>query len=76
MQEIEGAPGKGAFQDGQAERDVFGIPAKVDQGAILVAEFSELQGFAASHYARMAGRSDDVADAIARIKKSQEGTAL
>jgi glycyl-tRNA synthetase beta chain len=39
--------------------------AKVDQGAILVAEFSELQGFAASHYARAAGRSDDVADAIA-----------
>ncbi|MBM3664219.1 MAG: glycine--tRNA ligase subunit beta, partial [Actinobacteria bacterium] len=39
--------------------------AKVDQGAILVAEFSELQGFAASHYARLAGRSDAVADAIA-----------
>lgn len=39
--------------------------AKVDQGAILVAEFSELQGFAASHYARLAGRTDAVADAIA-----------
>lgn len=39
--------------------------AKVDQGAILVAEFSELQGFAASHYARLAGRPDAVADAIA-----------
>lgn len=39
--------------------------AKVDQGAILVAEFSELQGFAASHYARMAGRAEAVADAIA-----------
>jgi len=39
--------------------------AKVDLGAILVAEFSELQGFAASHYARLAGRSDAVADAIA-----------
>ncbi len=39
--------------------------AKADQGAILVAEFSELQGFAASHYARLAGRSDAVADAIA-----------
>ena len=40
--------------------------AKVDQGAILVAEFSELQGFAASHYARLAGRSDAVADAVAQ----------
>jgi glycyl-tRNA synthetase beta chain len=39
--------------------------AKVDQGSILVAEFSELQGFAAAHYARIAGRPDDVADAIA-----------
>lgn len=39
--------------------------AKADQGAILVAEFSELQGFAASHYARRAGRVDAVADAIA-----------
>ena len=39
--------------------------AKVDQGAILVAEFSELQGFAASHYARLAGRADAVAEAIA-----------
>jgi glycyl-tRNA synthetase beta chain len=39
--------------------------AKVDQGAILVAEFSELQGFAAAHYARMAGQAEAVADAIA-----------
>lgn len=39
--------------------------AKCDQGAILVAEFSELQGFAASHYARLAGRPDPVCDAIA-----------
>lgn len=39
--------------------------AKCDQGAILVAEFSELQGFAASHYARLAGRPDRVCDAIA-----------
>lgn len=39
--------------------------AKCDQGAILVAEFSELQGFAASHYARLAGRADAVCEAIA-----------
>lgn len=39
--------------------------AKVDQGAILVAEFSELQGFAASHYAGLAGRSAEVCTAIA-----------
>jgi len=39
--------------------------AKADQGAILVAEFSELQGFAASHYARRAGESEAVAEAIA-----------
>lgn len=39
--------------------------AKVDQGAILVNEFSELQGFAASHYAGLAGRSDAVCTAIA-----------
>jgi glycyl-tRNA synthetase beta chain len=39
--------------------------AKSDQGAILVAEFSELQGFAAAHYARRAGRPDAVCDAIA-----------
>ncbi len=39
--------------------------AKVDQGAILVNEFSELQGFAASHYAGLAGQSDAVCTAIA-----------
>ena len=39
--------------------------AKVDQGAILVNEFSELQGFAASHYAGLAGRSDAICTAIA-----------
>ena len=39
--------------------------AKVDQGAILVNEFSELQGFAASHYAGLAGHSDAVCTAIA-----------
>ena len=39
--------------------------AKVDQGAILVNEFSELQGFAASHYAGLAGHPDAVCTAIA-----------
>jgi len=39
--------------------------AKVDQGAILVNEFSELQGFAASHYAGLAGRAEGVCTAIA-----------
>ena len=39
--------------------------AKVDQGAILVAEFSELQGFAASHYAGLAGRDEATCVAIA-----------
>ena len=38
--------------------------AKADQGAVLVAEFSELQGYAGAHYARLAGRSEDVARAV------------
>lgn len=39
--------------------------AKADQGAILVAEFSELQGFAASHYAALADHPAAVCTAIA-----------
>jgi len=61
--DIAGAVGAGADALEAAE-DAASL-AKVDQGAILVAEFSELQGFAASHYARLAGRPDAVADAIA-----------
>ncbi len=38
--------------------------AKVDQAAILVNEFSELQGYAGAHYARLAGSPDDVCLAI------------
>lgn len=38
--------------------------AKVDQGAVLVAEFSELQGYAGAHYARLSGRSEDVCLAV------------
>ena len=38
--------------------------AKVDQGAVLVAEFSELQGYAGAHYARLAGRPEDVCMAV------------
>ena len=38
--------------------------AKVDQGAILVAEFSELQGYAGAHYARLAGHPEPVCQAI------------
>jgi glycyl-tRNA synthetase beta chain len=38
--------------------------AKADQGSILVAEFSELQGYAAAHYARLAGHPEPVCRAI------------
>jgi glycyl-tRNA synthetase beta chain len=38
--------------------------AKVDQGAVLVAEFSELQGYAGAHYARLAGRPEAVCIAV------------
>ena len=38
--------------------------AKVDQGAVLVAEFSELQGYAGAHYARLAGHPEGVCMAI------------
>ncbi len=38
--------------------------AKADLGAVLVAEFSELQGYAGAHYARLAGEPEEVAQAI------------
>jgi glycyl-tRNA synthetase beta chain len=38
--------------------------AKVDQGAVLVAEFSELQGYAAAQYARLDGVEEAVALAV------------
>lgn len=38
--------------------------AKADLGAVLVAEFSELQGYAGAHYARLSGEPEAVAQAI------------
>ena len=38
--------------------------AKADQGAVLVAEFSELEGYVAAEYARREGVSDEVAEAV------------
>ncbi|MDX6647903.1 MAG: glycyl-tRNA synthetase beta chain [Miltoncostaeaceae bacterium] len=38
--------------------------AKADQGAILVAEFSELEGYVAAHYARLEGHDEAVGQAI------------
>ncbi|MGD9694807.1 MAG: glycine--tRNA ligase subunit beta [Thermoleophilia bacterium] len=38
--------------------------AKADQGAVLVAEFSELEGYVAAEYARREGIAEDVALAV------------
>ena len=38
--------------------------AKADQGAVLVDEFSDLQGYVAGEYARREGEPDEVADAV------------
>lgn len=38
--------------------------AKADQGAVLVAEFSELEGYVAAQYARLEGAGEDVARAV------------
>jgi glycyl-tRNA synthetase beta chain len=38
--------------------------AKADQGAVLVAEFSELEGYVAAEYARRAGVPEEVAEAV------------
>ena len=38
--------------------------AKADQGAVLVAEFSELEGYVAAEYARREGVPDEVATAV------------
>ena len=38
--------------------------AKLDQGAVLVAEFSELQGYAGAHYARLAGKDEAICRAV------------
>lgn len=39
--------------------------AKVDQGAVLVAEFSDLEGYVGAEYVRAAGHPDEVAAAVA-----------
>ena len=38
--------------------------AKADQGAVLVAEFSELEGYVAAEYARLEGVGEEVARAV------------
>ncbi len=55
----------GAADDVVLAAEAAAALAKADQGAILVAEFSELQGFAAAHYAERAGHPPAVVDAIA-----------
>jgi len=40
--------------------------AKADQGAVLVAEFSELEGEVAAEYARLEGHSEEVCRAVAQ----------
>ena len=53
-----------------ADRQVAGTAAeaarlaKVDQGAVLVAEFSELEGYAAAVYSRLEGVDEAVAGAV------------
>ncbi len=59
------AAAAGAAADTRATAESAAALAKVDQGAILVAEFSELQGFAASHYAGLAGCDEGTCTAIA-----------
>ena len=54
-----GADDEAARTAGEAAR-----LAKVDQGAVLVAEFSELEGYVAAEYARLEGVDEAVARAI------------
>lgn len=56
------AAGAGAGARADAERAAR--LAKADQGAVLVAEFSELQGYVAAEYARRAGVPQAVATAV------------
>lgn len=39
--------------------------AKIDQGAVLVAEFSDLEGYVGAEYVRAAGEPEEVATAVA-----------
>jgi len=48
----------------QADAERAGRLAKVDQGAVLVAEFSDLQGYVGAEYARLEGERPEVCDAV------------
>lgn len=61
---IAEAAGLDATQVDQARR--AGALAKVDQGAVLVAEFSDLQGYVGSQYAALDGEPEVVCEAIAQ----------
>ncbi|MGE3140663.1 MAG: glycine--tRNA ligase subunit beta [Thermoleophilia bacterium] len=54
----------GAAGDARADAGRAARLAKVDQGAVLVAEFSELEGYVAAEYARRAGIAEAVATAV------------
>ena len=60
--QIAAAVGLGATQVAQASR--AGRLAKVDQGAVLVAEFSDLQGYVGAEYAAREGEDEAVVVAI------------
>jgi glycyl-tRNA synthetase beta chain len=60
--EIAGAVGAGA-EAREAAAEAARL-AKADQGAVLVAEFSELEGYVAAEYARREGIAEEVAGAV------------
>jgi glycyl-tRNA synthetase beta chain len=55
----------GADPDDAAHAEQAARLAKVDQGAVLVAEFSDLEGYVAAQYAREEGYPEEVTRAIA-----------
>ena len=58
------ADAAGAGVDVRAAAEHAARLAKADQGAVLVAEFSELEGYVAAEYARRGGVPEDVALAV------------
>ena len=56
----------GADDGDRGRRAAAARLAKADQGAVLVAEFSELQGYVAAEYARLEGIDEAVALAVER----------
>ncbi len=54
----------GADPATRATAERAAVLAKADQGAVLVAEFSELEGYVAAEYARRAGVPEEVARAV------------